>query len=164
MGMGSGRSYCCSCLPRLFFSVRALAVVGLFCLLVIGRSLGSDVPATTLSSSSEKLLKHDDDFAFLGRTKSDHKQHVNQQELDLTYMSKRRVPNGPDPIHNRFVIFLCVFVFFWKLLLYDVSISYVLLLISTHNTLSQNRISLLVPWSLTLIIIYLCLILYGVFF
>lgn len=23
------------------------------------------------------------------------------QRLDLNYMSKRRVPNGPDPIHNR---------------------------------------------------------------
>lgn len=25
-------------------------------------------------------------------------------KLELNYMSKRRVPNGPDPIHNRFVL------------------------------------------------------------
>ncbi|XP_028754324.1 CLAVATA3/ESR (CLE)-related protein 25 isoform X2 [Neltuma alba] len=89
MGRGSGS---CSCLPRLFCG-RALAVVGLVSLLVVG-SLGS-VLGTTLSS--EERLEHE---FVLGRTDSDHK-HVNQQELDFNHMSKRRVPNGPDPIHNR---------------------------------------------------------------
>lgn len=90
MVRGSGS---CSWLPTSFFCGRALAIVGVVCLLVVG-SLTS-VPATTLSS--EERLKHE---FVLGRTDSDHK-HVNQQELDFNYMSKRRVPNGPDPIHNR---------------------------------------------------------------
>ncbi|KAI9111921.1 hypothetical protein K1719_017611 [Acacia pycnantha] len=97
--MGSGS---CSCLPRLFCGHRALAVMGLVCLLIVGRSLDS-VPATTplsSSSSEEESIKHHDDEFVLGRTDTDHK-HVNQQELDFNYMSKRRVPNGPDPIHNR---------------------------------------------------------------
>ncbi|XP_047963770.1 uncharacterized protein LOC125208232 isoform X1 [Salvia hispanica] len=29
------------------------------------------------------------------------KKHRNLSKLELNYMSKRRVPNGPDPIHNR---------------------------------------------------------------
>ncbi|XVF44117.1 hypothetical protein PTKIN_Ptkin02bG0094700 [Pterospermum kingtungense] len=33
----------------------------------------------------------------VGRGKS----RVEHPQLDLNYMSKRRVPNGPDPIHNR---------------------------------------------------------------
>ncbi|KAK2647603.1 hypothetical protein Ddye_015092 [Dipteronia dyeriana] len=28
-------------------------------------------------------------------------QHHTHQDSDLNYVSKRRVPNGPDPIHNR---------------------------------------------------------------
>ncbi|CAK8536884.1 unnamed protein product [Lathyrus sativus] len=38
-------------------------------------------------------------------TKHDHQQVVvvgnHDAQLDFNYMSKRRVPNGPDPIHNR---------------------------------------------------------------
>ncbi|RVW47202.1 hypothetical protein CK203_070241 [Vitis vinifera] len=31
----------------------------------------------------------------------DRERLVIRRQLDLNYMSKRRVPNGPDPIHNR---------------------------------------------------------------
>ncbi|VFQ80220.1 unnamed protein product [Cuscuta campestris] len=27
--------------------------------------------------------------------------HTKQQHADLNFMSKRKVPNGPDPVHNR---------------------------------------------------------------
>uniref|UniRef100_A0A6N2LPE7 Uncharacterized protein n=1 Tax=Salix viminalis TaxID=40686 RepID=A0A6N2LPE7_SALVM len=27
--------------------------------------------------------------------------HLVRHDMDLNYVSKRRVPNGPDPIHNR---------------------------------------------------------------
>ncbi|KAF7809224.1 CLAVATA3/ESR (CLE)-related protein 25 [Senna tora] len=88
-----------SCLPRLF-CFRALAVLGLVCLLVVG-CLGSGIAtteSTTLSSSSssQETFKHKH---VIGSTSSD--KTVNHAELDFNYMSKRRVPNGPDPIHNR---------------------------------------------------------------
>ena len=33
----------------------------------------------------------------------DRERLVIRRQLDLNYMSKRRVPNGPDPIHNRYL-------------------------------------------------------------
>lgn len=30
--------------------------------------------------------------------------HPIHQDSDLNYVSKRKVPNGPDPIHNRYII------------------------------------------------------------
>ncbi|TKY69764.1 CLAVATA3/ESR (CLE)-related protein 25 [Spatholobus suberectus] len=77
-------------LPRFF---RALGVVGLVCLLVLG-SLGSGegTRQSTTQWSAERV-KHE---RVVGRDKP-----VNRAELDFNYMSKRRVPNGPDPIHNR---------------------------------------------------------------
>ncbi|KAK0585405.1 hypothetical protein LWI29_028029 [Acer saccharum] len=35
----------------------------------------------------------------IAREKNQH--HTHHQDSDLNYVSKRRVPNGPDPIHNR---------------------------------------------------------------
>lgn len=32
--------------------------------------------------------------------------HARHQDTDLNNVSKRRVPNGPDPIHNRYIYFL----------------------------------------------------------
>ncbi|CAK7338610.1 unnamed protein product [Dovyalis caffra] len=53
--------------------------------------------ATTLMArirvSSAGTLKH---LKLSGR-----ESHVIHHDLDLNYVSKRRVPNGPDPIHNR---------------------------------------------------------------
>lgn len=105
--MGSGS---CSWLPRLF-CCRALAVVGLVCLLVLA-SLGSvrgTRNPTTLSSTwpSQATLKHEH---VIGSGDIDHRP-VNQAELDFNYMSKRRVPNGPDPIHNRFVYLISTHTF-----------------------------------------------------
>ncbi|KAK8529497.1 hypothetical protein V6N13_102411 [Hibiscus sabdariffa] len=36
-----------------------------------------------------------------GQGKGKGKSTLVHQRMDLNYMSKRRVPNGPDPIHNR---------------------------------------------------------------
>ncbi|CAK9170012.1 unnamed protein product [Ilex paraguariensis] len=36
---------------------------------------------------------------------------VVHQGLDLNYVSKRRVPNGPDPIHNRYSSLLYILVY-----------------------------------------------------
>lgn len=88
-----------SCFFLSSFLFRALAVVGLVCLLVFG-SLVSGVEGTrqqpTTTQWTEKRLKNEQ---VVGTTDKG----VNHADLDFNYMSKRRVPNGPDPIHNRFV-------------------------------------------------------------
>ncbi|XP_004489947.1 CLAVATA3/ESR (CLE)-related protein 25 [Cicer arietinum] len=83
-------------LPRLLF--RVIVVVGLVCFIVFGSLLlvsgegGTGQTTTTTQWSNERVLnKHDEQI--VGKD--------NHEELDFNYMSKRRVPNGPDPIHNR---------------------------------------------------------------
>lgn len=70
-------------------------MVGLVCLVVVG-SLGSGggtrEPTTQWFAEG---LKHGQ---VMGRDKA-----ANHKELDFNYMSKRRVPHGSDPIHNRYV-------------------------------------------------------------
>ncbi|CAJ1931623.1 unnamed protein product [Sphenostylis stenocarpa] len=77
-------------LPRFF---RALLVVGLVCLLVLGSLGGGEGARQQTKQWSEERVKHG---RVVGRDMP-----VNRAELDFNYMSKRRVPNGPDPIHNR---------------------------------------------------------------
>ncbi|KAJ9683531.1 hypothetical protein PVL29_019208 [Vitis rotundifolia] len=48
-------------------------------------------PVITISSTGN--FKH---MKLIGRER-----HAVHQDWDLNYVSKRRVPNGPDPIHNR---------------------------------------------------------------
>ena len=75
--------------------LRALLVMGLVSLLVLG-SLGSGEGTIHPTTQwSQERVKHE---RVVGRDKP-----VDSAELDFNYMSKRRVPNGPDPIHNRFV-------------------------------------------------------------
>ena len=69
-------------------------MVGILCLVVVGSS-GSDDGETTRAASIGRL-KHGD---VIGREKA-----ADHAQMDFNYMSKRRVPNGPDPIHNRFVL------------------------------------------------------------
>ncbi|KAE9613434.1 hypothetical protein Lal_00015923 [Lupinus albus] len=87
--MGTSSSFL---FPKFFF--RALAVVGLVCLLVVGSISTSGRTRLEATQRSSEILKHEQ---VMGR---DNK-HVNNEELDFNNMSKRRVPNGPDPIHNR---------------------------------------------------------------
>lgn len=90
---GSSSSGSSSSFPPSFF--KALLVVGLVCLLVLG-SLGSGEGTRHPTTQwSQERVKHE---RVVGRDKP-----VDSAELDFNYMSKRRVPNGPDPIHNRFV-------------------------------------------------------------
>ncbi|XP_019423225.1 PREDICTED: CLAVATA3/ESR (CLE)-related protein 25-like [Lupinus angustifolius] len=77
-------------LPKFFF--RVFIVVGLICLLVVGSIHGGRIEQT--SQLSVEGLKHEEVIG------GDNK-HVKNEELDFNYMSKRRVPNGPDPFHNR---------------------------------------------------------------
>ncbi|KAF7829386.1 CLAVATA3/ESR (CLE)-related protein 25 [Senna tora] len=60
------------------FLLRLLLLVGFVCLLLFA----------SLGCGEARKLKHGD-HQIIGR------------ESDFNYMSKRRVPKGPDPIHNR---------------------------------------------------------------
>lgn len=83
----------------------AVAVAGFILLLLIGSlESGGNKAITTLSTPS---AGNPDPVDYSGREKS-----IDRQELDLNYMSKRRVPNGPDPIHNRYIfIFMLTYGF-----------------------------------------------------
>ncbi|PON53732.1 CLAVATA3/ESR (CLE)-related protein [Trema orientale] len=90
-----------SCFLKLL--VRAIVVVGLMWILLAGTPEGT-VGATTKTRtnlaaeyySTAKIKGKDDQVVVATEEKLAH------PKLDLiNYMSKRRVPNGPDPIHNR---------------------------------------------------------------
>lgn len=89
--MGSGGV---SCFLKCF--LRTLAVVGFICLLLVGT-------LETQGGTSTAASKHTD---AVGRGKLVH------PDLNFNYMSKRRVPNGPDPIHNRWFLYIYGFVLF----------------------------------------------------
>lgn len=85
-----------------------LVVLGFILVLLVGTLQSEENETkTTLrtetSSSTGKLQEH---AKVLGRGKSLIDGHP---QLDLNYMSKRRVPNGPDPIHNRCGFIYCTF-------------------------------------------------------
>ena len=79
----------------------AIAMLAFVCLVSVSvATLESANKATTTltvqSSTNTGNLKHEVD---VGKEKL-----VYNPELDFNYMmSKRRVPNGPDPIHNRYI-------------------------------------------------------------
>ena len=88
-----------SCFSNFLF--RALAVVGFICLLLV---------ATLRSETETNSARFETEYSaaeVIGREK------LVRPELDLNYMSKRRVPNGPDPIHNRYELFVLFFIFFF---------------------------------------------------
>jgi len=83
---------------RFFF--RVLVVVGFVCFMLFSSLVsGGRTGQTTTRHWSEETLKHDEQV--VGKDKGVVVNH--DAQLDFNYMSKRRVPNGPDPIHNRFV-------------------------------------------------------------
>jgi hypothetical protein len=82
----------------------ALALVGVvFLFLVDNQESGRGKMApTSTTTHSVGNFKHAD---VMGREKL-----VDHPELDFNYISKRKVPNGPDPIHNRYIfIFFILF-------------------------------------------------------
>lgn len=89
MGGRSTSSSTTSLLFKVMFGT--LALVGFIFLLLVGNQ---ESGRTTFSTQSGGNFKQVD----MGREKL-----VDHPELDLNYMSKRRVPNGPDPIHNRYI-------------------------------------------------------------
>lgn len=72
--------------------LQALLVLGFLCLLCFGMTSNQPrrlATSTVLSSKS---------FGLIGKQRiaGHHASHIH-------YVSKRRVPNGPDPIHNRYI-------------------------------------------------------------
>ena len=102
MGGGSGSSSSSLSFKTLFGT---LIVLGFILVMLVGtlQSEGNKTKTTLTtdddqSSSSTGKLQQEEQVKVLGRGKS----RLVHPQLDLNYMSKRRVPNGPDPIHNRF--------------------------------------------------------------
>ncbi|OMO57260.1 hypothetical protein CCACVL1_25875 [Corchorus capsularis] len=88
-----------------------LVVLGFILVLSIGglpsEANKTKTTLTTQSSSSTLGKRHEEHVKVLGKgessssSSSSSSPSVVHPQLDLNYMSKRRVPNGPDPIHNR---------------------------------------------------------------
>lgn len=91
----------------------ALAFVGFVWLLLGGEILESAGKTKTTTTS---LLAAHYSIENLNHMKMiDRERLIIRRQLDLNYMSKRRVPNGPDPIHNRYLfahIHTAYFIFF----------------------------------------------------
>ncbi|KAJ7970927.1 CLAVATA3/ESR (CLE)-related protein 25 [Quillaja saponaria] len=75
---GGGRSI------RVFFG--ALVFLGVICFMFLAIPVKAEIK-TTIEVPSHGIFK------FIGRER--------HQNFEWMYVSKRRVPNGPDPIHNR---------------------------------------------------------------
>ncbi|KAA8530294.1 hypothetical protein F0562_005003 [Nyssa sinensis] len=74
-------------------SIGAVSFMAFIWFLFVGVLSNWETKTTTVtipSTSNPKLLK------LIGTER-----HAVYRDLDLNYVSKRRVPNGPDPIHNR---------------------------------------------------------------
>lgn len=76
--------------------VVAIAALGFACLLLIATLQTGPTKSTARTVEATASFKLDAD---IGREKL-----IYDPELDINYMmSKRKVPNGPDPIHNRYI-------------------------------------------------------------
>ncbi|TXG56399.1 hypothetical protein EZV62_017712 [Acer yangbiense] len=108
MGSRSSSSRSYNLLKGLFGGV---AVVGFMWLLLVDAAVesgGGNKEMTTAAAAafttSQTQQSSTSSTGNLNRVEMDslgREKYLNAPELDLNYMSKRRVPNGPDPIHNR---------------------------------------------------------------
>lgn len=73
----------------------ALVFVGVIWLLTVGILVNRASKTSTLTVRSTEIFKY---WKQIGREK-----RAVHWPSDPNYVSKRRVPNGPDPIHNRYL-------------------------------------------------------------
>lgn len=102
----SNNSVSCSHLKFLF---RALAMLGFIWILLVVtyKSEGSESSTKSRATSKAELAQ---DIKGSREVAGSEKQLVNRpHQLDLYHMDKRRVPNGPDPIHNRYFPLQCLY-------------------------------------------------------
>lgn len=83
----------CSVLRILFGAIVFVGLIWFSYVGVIANQATKSTKVITISSAGN--LKH---MKLTGRER-----HAVHQDWDLNYVSKRRVPNGPDPIHNRYL-------------------------------------------------------------
>ena len=81
---------------KVFIVVLVLLVV--FWFLFVGIIANHATKTMTITVKSTEILKH---WKWNGRERNSH-----YWDSHFIYVSKRRVPNGPDPIHNRYILFL----------------------------------------------------------
>ncbi|KAJ9135212.1 hypothetical protein P3X46_032420 [Hevea brasiliensis] len=86
--MGSSRKVY---LRALFGAIVFLGVIWFLCVGILANHATRITRRTTVVST--EIFKHS---ILMGRGR-----HHSHKDFDLNYVSKRRVPNGPDPIHNR---------------------------------------------------------------
>ncbi|GMP29088.1 hypothetical protein CsSME_00004354 [Camellia sinensis var. sinensis] len=86
--MGGGGRVLRALLGAVFF-------MGFIWFLFVG-VLASRVTRTTTTTIHESTAKSDELLKLIAKERQ-----VGHWDLDPNYESKRRVPNGPDPIHNR---------------------------------------------------------------
>lgn len=90
MGSGGGGS------GTLRALLGGIVLVGVILFLFAG-VLRNQVTTTTRTRSTTSQTKNSKNWNFVAEER-----HPSRRGLDhLNYVSKRRVPNGPDPIHNR---------------------------------------------------------------
>ncbi|KAF9673470.1 hypothetical protein SADUNF_Sadunf10G0027700 [Salix dunnii] len=97
--MGGSGSSCFLSFKVLLGGIATLSFVLLLLVGALESGATSEITTSRLASAqaAQNDLKNDREKEVIGREKL-----VYNSELDLNYMmSKRRVPNGPDPIHNR---------------------------------------------------------------
>lgn len=88
--VGSGRLF------RALFGT--LLFVGVIWFLTVGILANHASKTSTITVRSTEIFKY---WKLIGREK-----RVVHWASDLNYVSRRRVPNGPDPIHNRYIYVL----------------------------------------------------------
>lgn len=100
--MGGSGSSCFLSFKVLLGGIATLSFVLLLLVGALESGATSETTTSRLASAQATQindLKDEHEKEVIGREKL-----VYNSELDLSYMmSKRRVPNGPDPIHNRYV-------------------------------------------------------------
>ncbi|KAJ6721853.1 CLAVATA3/ESR (CLE)-RELATED PROTEIN 26 [Salix viminalis] len=98
--MGGSGSSCFLSFKVLLGGIATLSFVLLLLVGALESGATSETTTSRLASAQATQindLKDEHEKEVIGREKL-----VYNSELDLNYMmSKRRVPNGPDPIHNR---------------------------------------------------------------
>ncbi|XP_010272153.1 PREDICTED: CLAVATA3/ESR (CLE)-related protein 25-like [Nelumbo nucifera] len=89
--MRKSMGYASRCSRVLFGAFVFVCFVAILCCVEI--VAGGGITTVEIATPSTRSLKHLEVL-------TSERPSV-QPDLDLNYMSKRRVPNGPDPIHNR---------------------------------------------------------------
>ncbi|KAG6656420.1 hypothetical protein CIPAW_04G021200 [Carya illinoinensis] len=73
--------------------IGALIFVGVIWLSTVGIIANRKNKTSTTMERSTEIFRY---WKLIGREK-----HTAHRHSDLNYVSRRRVPHGPDPIHNR---------------------------------------------------------------